>query len=413
MKNSLPIPDAAKVMRLGSRWRLGPPSRLKVVGGAAPVQKLRAALDIRSRTASDWRLLSGEFAMRDEVVEIELGLKGELLLVLFGGSISVTTLDGDEVALLSAAAGELIARQIVFCRARHTESQLVLRVRPVGGPAKGIWCASGRSHIEPSERENDPESQDVFFTREFYPVDPAGSVNGVFCPGAVALIDTEDSYRHYESGLVRFSFETDGFSEHEGWSIADWSDETSVLGMQAGPVRRVSGEHRPLLIEHSGLEAFIALNGVVWVAVSPRKAPGWNEGKRHGQLSTVSEEGAEHEANFVTALVAPEDEGFDVMLVEPTFNHTVWMEPASDARFLHVCFADPLDIRPARVRRLPQVPVAKQRPKRAAASTKGNSETMTAVPPAFEGKVVPLFREDNSKPADLANVPPSDRAAAQ
>jgi hypothetical protein len=246
--------------------------------------------------------------------------------------------------------------QIVYCRARDESRSIPLCLAQDGGePAKGVWCHSRRLRLADAERRNDPEDVDLFFRRTIDGFMLSGDEHAGF-GGSEQRVNDDKGYAHFDSvkrgDLARFSFVAHDFLDDQGWSAGHWGDETSVMGVVPGAATAEASEEilpRPLVVHPGNMEFFFAGDGVTWVAITPDKPGGPADNRKPRRLPLDVHAEAAQVPTWVTALVAPGDASHDIMLLNPAYSHSVWMTPGSEARFLHVCFNDPREIRPVKL----------------------------------------------------------------
>jgi hypothetical protein len=344
-----PIPEAAQIWKFDGSTVL-PKTKLYSVGSCGKRKLLPTRISLNSDFGNDWEIRCGDIGLWDsEEAKLELGLKGELFLMLFAGSITVSAWDDeDAVTSLASVDGHVCLYQIVYCRDRNNHAPLAVSLRSNGGgPVRGIWCVSSRFRLDDQDRNEDPD-QDAFFAREFHPVVLATPRAG-FCAKS-ERIKEKKYYAHYESvrrrELARFDLASGNFSSHHAWSVDPWTKQTKVSGVRAAQVRRFAREapDHQLRTHPGSLEFIVALNGATWIAVTPYPPEGPS-----GEQETPSLGG--HQADvartpaWITAIVAREGMSHDVLLLNPSYAHCAWTTPGSDARFLHLLFNDPKSIR--------------------------------------------------------------------
>jgi hypothetical protein len=326
-------------------------THLFVAGGrnAAPLEPA-AVLQME---AESWEVSTGPLQPYGES-RLELGLKGELMLVLFSGAVRLKSDDGKELGSLVCEGNAHAVGHFFFSKseAKAGAMNVAVCVDPLSR-ARGLWVLSARSRLPASAKMPDT---DLFLGRHFLPV-PAAGGEEVFCPGATPL--NAPDYAHddrVQSGeLSLFRFEASDFSEHEGWTVQ--SQSADIKGMQpaSAPKAECGEGGRELRTHLPGAEVFVALNGTTWVAVgTEREASGETQGKR---VVTRDRDHPHRMPAWIATLFGNSgsdgrgdaqpgstDPSHDVMVMDPVYPHTAWTLPGSGARFIHAFFSDPARI---------------------------------------------------------------------
>lgn len=357
-----PIPQGAMIWRHSTRPSGSSKPSLAVVGGKeaaveapAPGKTLVAARSMPMEMGGDWAVSMGDLEVdgRSRRATLDLGVKGELFLLLRSGALALETAEGGVIAQVACGEDGAQLVRIVYCGgARSDIAPVVLQLEATDEvPLDGIWCLSARRTNDDASRSDRPQ-ETTFSFEHFRPIGVATET--AFCNGAAALA-TGPYYKHkaavQRGDFARFSLAAEPRSPLQDITLNARDLATRATGMMAVPaaVAGKRGETRPALVEHEGgVEIIIAFDGVTWVAVAPEKAFGPGDDRPPLTLASPEQANGLHQAAFVTPLVSTIDGGFDIMLLCPAYGHNVWMTPGSQSRFLHLTFDDPANIRPLR-----------------------------------------------------------------
>lgn len=327
---------------------------------------------------------------------LDVGLKGELVVLLFSGEMAIADEDGEVIGRVSTANGKCAAAHFVFCREQHNPTALEFMLSVESSePVHGIWCVSSSHTLSDDERIRDPHHKDVLFGRNLLPFGFKPTEDGAFCPDATPC--TTAGYAHGElaeqGALDRYLLDSDAPAAREpGWTIDARKKSTAIItGVQSGPA--ADGEtavlRRALVAHGDGVELIVALRGTAWIAVTDEK-------QRHGEVQpgdgvdyilSQDVEAPDWLPAYVTGMVAPGTSAHDVMIINPSYHHTAWTHPGSDARFFHVFFPDPREIvlkRAGSTHIKVEQPAAK--PGRAAADGNGRFRAVADPPPQGDAR---------------------------
>jgi hypothetical protein len=356
--------DGSPIPHIALIWRHAPKParpRLALVGAEAHRASETGKMLVPCRSmpmeaGGDWAVTVGELDV-DPVpgwATLELGIKGELFLLLHAGALTVEDSNGRVVTEVSCVAAASRLVRIVYCgaRSRLANAPDTLRFVAQGDVApQGVWYHSSRKALDERSRRSDPESCDTFFCGHFIPV--AAASGTAFCEGAQPL-PGRSSYKHRagekRGDFTRHKLGDEPLSADEGWTLDATGLSTNVIGIMAAPASSAELHHveRELVVHEGSVEVLTALDGVAWVAVAAEKADGPDDERDELFLVQPSKADGSHRAALVTPLVSTRDGGCDVMLFRPTFGHSVWMTPGTQSRVLHLSFGDPVMILPRR-----------------------------------------------------------------
>lgn len=362
-----PMENAAQTWRYDWRARSTRSGvRLRSIDGAKPVA-LKPVRAMAIRHDRRWIAEVGDLPAFGRA-SLDAGLKGELVVVLFSGALTIVNDDDEVVGELSVGEDGYATRHHVFCREQNNAESLGFEFIVRGNEqVRGIWCLSTSRTLSDDDRRNDPHTKDVFIARDLLPFGDAAADGGAFCPGATPC--SSEEYPHKDivemGGLDRASLDKEAFAVDGGWSIDHPEKCTAIItGVQAGKAAGAIGvgNRRKLVAHGPGVELIVSLRGVTWVAVTNEKS-GNSEARSKYEMSHDVDDPTWLPA-YVTGLVAPGGSGHDVMLLNASYHHTAWTQPDSDARFLHVFFPDPREIalyQKGVVRSRSERPVAKPR----------------------------------------------------
>lgn len=344
-----PIPHAAQVWRRppGSarpRSASSPPLLTLVTEATISGARARELRPARSMAVDQhgWTVSAGDLEIDDlsRRARLDLGSKGEAFILLRSGAVTLT-MEGKPVSEVACGdAGPRLARIVFSGRsdARSTE----LGIEATGAtPPDGIWVLSTRSDPEPMAGDPSPAT----FTSEiFQAIGPATPT--AFCDGA-RILPTSEHHRHRNSiergDYVRFGLVSEQAPAPERPLIDLGRLRTATTAMMAAPTAGTVGVRQ--LDEHDdAIEIIMVMEGVVWVAVAPSKGPGLGEDREPATTPPMGLTPGSHQPVFVTPLFSTMDGEADIMLLRPTYGHSVWMTPGSRSRFLHLVLDDPAKI---------------------------------------------------------------------
>lgn len=349
-----PIPEIART------WRYSPRTAISCVGGTDeaafrrhPALVLEPKRVMKLDDAPAWSVGVGdfEFDRRSCRASIELGSKGEIVLLLTSGRMTVD-MGGDlgetEIGC-SDGAPELVRVSYVrgrFRAAKGRPFQLDLVADPLAIP-QGVWFVSSVDQSESEIAGGKGPDEDLVFVSRFAPITPP-MADG-FCEGA-SPVASSDNYRHMSAAnrgdFARFELSREHTGTCGDWSLEEASVPSVVTGYMAVPLGRfeLGDIDRELTVHEGHVELIVALNGVTWVAVSPQRRSVASDDPGKHVLSAERRAAGEHEPVFLTPLVGTIDGGFDVMMLRPSFGHAVWLTPGSQSRFIHVAFDNPVQM---------------------------------------------------------------------
>jgi hypothetical protein len=302
---------------------------------------LEPKLRLTPKWDRDWMAVAGQLPLSG-LAKIEAGFKGELVIVLFGGSVRIESHDGTVLAEVRATPGQIVVHQLFFVRIQDTPIEFVLVCE--GPDTRGLWCVSSRQG--PLDDKNRPEDGDVFFHRAYPAI---GGIAGMSFSAGLERI--EGPYPHKDAEdrgeLARYHLRQPAFELCEPskkWSIKNSAFLSTIIGQRAGavPDGKVD-DMRKLVAQYGGIELFVALDGVAWIAVHPEMvAPDGEVPGGPDHVFPVARKAGDppHEA-WMEPIVSTKDGALDVALLDPRHPHTAWMTAGSAARFLHVFLLDP------------------------------------------------------------------------
>ncbi len=349
LDDDAPPPSAAQVCRFD--WDApavrGRPYRLHVVDSDR-ASDLEPARTLEVRPGRRWQASFGDLGPFRRS-RLSLGLKGELLLILFSGSLRIANADGDLLGEVAAEPDLYTATHFFFCRQMGNETPLDIQfVAGAEESVHGLWCLSSSWALDPERDQDRPHNQDLFMRRELLPFGREKAPDGAFCPGAVER--STENYPHRDvtkrAELQLSSLDPGQFSAHEGWALADASQVSRISGIQPGSVEDAvtAGARQPrrLAAHGPGVELLLALGGISWVAVSGKKEGNPEDERTYALTDDLVN--PERLPAQLEALTTSGRSGRDGMLLNSSYYHTAWMQPGSSARLLHASFSDPRDI---------------------------------------------------------------------